>query len=634
MARRTPPTPPPQARDSLELASLASSTPSRRNSQSSSNSSSPGGISSSRKLSLEQEDPLAGPTTNHHHHNDDDPASHLRSYSLSSAFDFASALYPLAATSSTGGHGYAPVANSSGGGVSGGGLAEAQPQSLERIKSLTYLNGLSLVIGLQIGSGIFSSPSEVDSHAGSAGLSLVVWTVAGVLAWTGACSYAELGGMMPLNGGSQVYLAKTYGESTGFLFTWCSVFVLKPGSTAIISLIFGEYVVRAVVGPQADALEPWVCKAVGLSGLAATVALNMVSTRLAARVGDSFMVFKFLALLLITILGVVVAATGLSFSGHPSHEWQSQNWFAAPSAPDLGELAVALYAGLWAYDGWDNASYIVGEMRAPARDLPRVIHTAMPLVILSYLLANVAYYFVLPSAVITSSNTVAVAFGAQIFGRAGALVLSLIVSISCLGALNATTFTGARVVYAAGKEGYLPGFFSCLGFTSNSNSSRSKTRSSRRRIIDGSSSDPRPSRLMRSLPKFLQPAVPLFQTPIAAFGLNLGLATLYVLVGEFGPLLTFYGITIYTMYFATVLGLIILRVREPTLERPYRCWISTPIIFCCVSLFLVSRGVFVQPLQSMVVLGWLGVGLIVWWFTVRRRRKRELLRVGGDGQGK
>ena len=592
---------PARHRDSLELASLASSSPSRRSSQSSS---SPGGISSSRKLSLEQQDPLNAPSTSN---------AHLRSYSLSSAFDFTSALYPLAATAD---HGYAPVAASS---------VEAQNQSLERIKSLTYINGLSLVVGLQIGSGIFSSPSEVDSHAGSPGLSLVIWTVAGLLAWTGACSYAELGGMIPLNGGSQVYLAKTYGELAGFLFTWCSVFVLKPGSTAIISLIFGEYLVRAFIGADIATLDPWVSKFVGLGGLFATILLNCTSTRLAARVGDTFMVFKFLALLLITILGIVVAATGLSFSGQPSHEWQNQNWFEA-SSHSLGEVAIALYAGLWAFDGWDNASYIVGEMRNPSRDLPRVIHTAMPLVILSYLLANVSYYFVLPSSIITSSNTVAVAFGSQIFGRPGALVLSLIVSISCLGALNATTFTGARVVYAAGKEGYLPSFFSRLGFTAP------KSRNPR---FAPSDEAPR-SRLARLIPSFVRPSTPLFQTPIAAFGLNLTLATLYILIGEFGPLLTFYGITIYTMYFATVLGLIILRVKEPTLERPYRCWISTPIIFCCVSLFLVSRGVFVQPLQSVMVLAWLGVGVGVWWFTVRRRRRRkeQRQRAGGGHGGK
>ena len=105
-------------------------------------------------------------------------------------------------------------------------------------------------MGLIIGSGIFSSPAQVNINAGSYGASLVVWTVAGILAWTGAASYAELGGAIPLNGGAQIYLSKIFGEWAGFLFTWCAVFVLKPGSAAIIAIIGGEYVVRAAVGAR------------------------------------------------------------------------------------------------------------------------------------------------------------------------------------------------------------------------------------------------------------------------------------------------------------------------------------------------------------------------------------------------
>ena len=224
------------ARDSLELASLASSEPDqRRTSESSSRS----GIGSSRKLSLENDDPLDGAN----------PASsaprmpHGRSYSISSAFDFTPALFPLSSTQG----GYAPL------GAPSSASLERQPGglesgNLEKHKTLTYLNGLSLIVGLIIGSGIFSSPGLVSSHTGSPGGSLIVWTVAGVLAWTGAASYAELGGAIPLNGGAQIYLAKIFGELAGFLFTWCAVMVLKPGGSAIIAIIFGEYLVRAFIG--------------------------------------------------------------------------------------------------------------------------------------------------------------------------------------------------------------------------------------------------------------------------------------------------------------------------------------------------------------------------------------------------
>ncbi|KAI9846651.1 MAG: hypothetical protein M1838_001207 [Thelocarpon superellum] len=544
------------ARDSLELASLASSS---HGSDATSRSSSPSGISSSRKLSLENDDPLdasnpAGSVR---------PGAHGRSYSVSSAFDFTSNLFPL---SSTALGGYAPLGAPTATsldphlGLAGG--------SLEKHKSLTYLNGLSLVVGLIIGSGIFSSPSQVNANAGSPGASLIVWVVAGLLAWTGASSYAELGGAIPLNGGSQVYLAKIFGELFGFLFTWCAVCVLKPGSAAIIAIIFGEYVVRAVVGADAENVSGWINKGVALLGLSLVTLLNCVSTKLGTRMGDMFMFFKFLALLGVAITGVVVAATGFAWKGHASDDWKTHGWFDGTST-NISSWAVALYAGLWAFDGWDNVNYVVGEFRNPHRDLPRVLHTSMALVVVSYILANVAYFLVLPTKVIESSNTVAVQFGAKVFGPIGSLIVALMVSASCFGALNATAFTSGRLVYVAGKEGYMPAAFGQIGFGSmDSASGRLRPRSWFNKRLSALIGDEESG---------------IGFTPINAMVFNAVLTAAYVMVGEFGTLVTFYGVAGYTFYFITVLGLIVLRVREPMLERPYRTWISTPIIFCCKS---------------------------------------------------
>ncbi|KAI7642052.1 amino acid transporter, partial [Hortaea werneckii] len=266
--------------------------------------------------------------------------------------------------------------------------------SLEKNKSLTYLNGLSLVIGLIIGSGIFSSPASVTSNAGSPAASLLIWLVSGLLAWTGASSYAELGGAIPLNGGPQVYLAKIFGEWAGFLFTWCAVTVLKPGSAAIIAIIFGEYIVRAfgggVVGEEGGSGQ-WVHKGVAVLGLLVVTGLNCVSTKLGARTSDLFMFLKFVGLLAITGLGIVVAVTGWSYDEEGlATAWRHTNWFEGTST-STSQWAVALYAGLWAFDGWDNTNYVVGEMKRPGKDLPRVIHTSLPMVIIAYLLANLAY---------------------------------------------------------------------------------------------------------------------------------------------------------------------------------------------------------------------------------------------------
>ena len=577
-------------RDSLELASLASSD---ANLSHSSRSSSPSGISSSRKLSLENDDPLSAsnPASSR-------PTPHSRSYSVSSAFDFASNLFPLSSTAA----GYSALGDPSSRPL------DLNGASLEKHKSLTYLNGLSLVVGLIIGSGIFSSPAQVNINAGSYGASLVVWTVAGILAWTGAASYAELGGAIPLNGGAQIYLSKIFGEWAGFLFTWCAVFVLKPGSAAIIAIIGGEYVVRAAVGPDAENVSAWINKGMALAGVTLVVLFNCISTKLGTRLSDMFMFFKFLALFGITITGIVVAATGFTWQGQPNTDWKTTDWFNGTST-DPSNWAVALYAGLWAFDGWDNTNYVVGEFLNPHRDLPRVIHTAMPLVILSYLLASVAYIFVLPISVIQSSNAIAVQFGSVVFGRIGSLVLAIIVAGSCFGALNATTFTSGRLVYAAGKEGFLPGFLGHIGMPgmrepSNRLQRRSWASKTFTRLIGDNEGG-------------------FGFTPINAMLFNAILCAAYIVVGEFGTLVTFYGVAGYTFYFVTVLGLIVLRVREPYLERPYRTWISTPIIFCCVSLFLLSRAIFAKPAQTLIVIAFVAAGVPVYFWRVKSRGRKK-----------
>ncbi|KAI4215213.1 MAG: hypothetical protein L6R36_009397 [Xanthoria steineri] len=591
-------------RDSLELASLASTTPT---SSHASRSSSPSGISSSRKISLSGEDPLslsnpAGSTPQR-------PLTHSRSFSVTSAFDFASNLFPLSTTAA----GYTSI-----GAAQNNGLDLVDGGNLEKHKSITYLNGLSLIVGLIIGSGIFSSPAQITTNAGSPGASLLVWLVAGILAWTGAASYAELGGAIPLNGGAQVYLSKIFGDLFGFLFTWSSVFVLKPGSAAIIAIIFGEYIVRAfspnsTSTPNTSPSIIWVEKGISLVALTLVALLNCLSTKLATRMGDGFMFFKFFALLSIAITGLIVAVTGRTLTSFtPNQDWKTISWFAGTNT-NASNWAVALYAGLWAFDGWDNTNFVLGEFRNPGRDLPRVIHTAMPLVILSYLLATLSYTLVLPDKIIASSNTIAVTFGARVFGPIGSLVLALMVSGSCFGALNATTFTSGRLVYAAGKEGYLPSVFGTVGMP-GSDPKPLRLRSNSNNNADSSFGS-------RITAKLLVDDI-LF-TPITAVVFNSLLTALYILSGSFQTLITFYGVAGYSFYFLTVLGLIVLRIKEPHLERPYRTWISTPIIFCCVSLFLLSRAVFARPFQTLVVLVFVGAGVPVWWVWVR----------GKDGRG-
>lgn len=178
-------------------------------------------------------------------------------------------------------------------------------------------------------------------------------------------------------------------------------------------------------------------------------------------------------------------------------------------------------------------------------------------------------------------------------------------------------------MYAAGKEGYMPSMFGRIGLgkahstirlnASNTNTSKAATKMALYFADEGAG---------------------FFYTPIAAMLLNAALTAVYIVTGSFDSLVTFYGVAGYTFYFATVLGLIVLRVREPDLERPYKTWITTPIIFCCVSLFLLSRAVFAEPLQTLLVVAFMAVGAVVWFAWVGRRRAQAQKRFrnfeGGD----
>lgn len=245
----------------------------------------------------------------------------------------------------------------------------------------------------------------------------------------------------------------------------------------------------------------------------------------------------------------------------------------------------------------------------------------MPLVILCYVLANVSYFLVLPMATVNASNTIAVMFGSKIFGSIGALVLALIVSASCFGALNSTTFTSSRLVYAAGKEGYIPAIFGRLGVSDMDQTPGGGSLSTIRSRSWFSK---------KVATVFGDEDAGLFYTPIYALILNSVLTAGYTIVGEFSTLVTFYGVAGYTFYFITVLGLIVLRVKEPNLERPYRTWITTPIIFCCVSLFLLSRAVFAQPIQTLIVVAFVVAGIPVFFWRIRGR---DRVSKGANGSG-
>ncbi|KIY43400.1 L-methionine transporter [Fistulina hepatica ATCC 64428] len=439
-------------------------------------------------------------------------------------------------------------------------------------KNIGLMNGVALIVGLQIGSGIFSSPGVVVANTNSVGASLLVWLASGILGWTGASSFAELGSAIPQNGGPQAYLSYAYGPLISYLFAWTSIIALQPGSMAVIALIFAEYLNRILwhttktdVSP--DSIPQWAIKLTAVIAISVVTIMCVGARRLGTRAAVVFTAVKVAALVSITILGIIQLARGKESSSfrEPLFEGSSKS----PS-----DFSLALYSGLWAFDGWNQANYVGGEIHQPEKNIPRAIHMSMAIVTCLFLLANVSYFVVLDKTTVGLSNTVAMDFGRALFGPIGGTVFAFMVAFSCFGALNGSFFTSARLIYAAGREGFLPELFGRL----------------------------HPKR----------------QTPLNAALLQATITAGFVLIGGgFRSLINFSVVASWAFYFLTVLGLVILRYKEPMLERPYRTWITTPLTFCAVALFLLCMPVFAAPLEAIAVLAFVLAGIPVYYITTR-----------------
>ncbi|TEB36352.1 L-methionine transporter [Coprinellus micaceus] len=437
-------------------------------------------------------------------------------------------------------------------------------------KNVGLVNGIALIVGLQIGSGIFSSPGVVVANTHSVGASLLVWLASGVLAWTGASSFAELGSAIPQNGGAQAYLAYAYGPLTSYLFAWTAIIALKPGGNAVIALIFAEYINRLFythsnVQVSPDEIPQWAIKLTAVAAVLVVTILCIAARKLGTRVAVVFTTLKVAALILVTTLGIVQIARGKASDSLRGHIFEG-------SSHSPSQYSLALYSGLWAFDGWDQANYVGGEIHHPEKNIPRAIHSSMAIVTVLFLMANISYFAVLDKNTVALSNTVALDFGRAIWGRAGATLFAVMVAVSCFGALNGSFYTSSRLVYAAGRERFLPAMFGRLHSTR--------------------------------------------KTPLNATLLQAGITLAFIVVGGgFRSLINFSVVASWAFYFLTVLGLVILRVKEPMLERPYKTWIITPLIFCGVALFLLCMPIIAAPIEAIAVLGFVAAGVPVYYVT-------------------
>lgn len=238
-----------------------------------------------------------------------------------------------------------------------------------RPPKLTMMSVLAIVIGSAIGSGIFASTSRVDNDVPSPGVAILVWALAGIIAWTGATSFAELGTAIPKNGGMQEYLRYIYGDMLASLMSWMWIVAVKGSGVAIISITFAEYWMN-IINPS-DSGPWWHTKLLAMVTVGFVLLVNCLSADISTRFTNTLMFSKLSTVVFILIIAVLVATFGVDSTGDPNKEWKEKNWFESRSQNAdgtpanwtsmssweiFGRLTSALYAALWACGGWDNVS--------------------------------------------------------------------------------------------------------------------------------------------------------------------------------------------------------------------------------------------------------------------------------------
>jgi APA family basic amino acid/polyamine antiporter len=423
-----------------------------------------------------------------------------------------------------------------------------KPESAELVRALGLWDAVALIMGIMIGSGIFLMAGAIARELDSLPAVVAVWAFGGLLSVSGAVALSELGAALPSAGGLYVYLTRAYGPGVGFVYGWSAMALIHAGGLATLAAAIGLY-----LGPVLG-LSPGETKVLRLGVIALFALVNSVGVVVGKWVQNGLTALK--------VVGLAAMTAVLYASG--SAERLLATWSRPGAGLSATAFGLALVAVLWAYDGWHFVSFAAGEIRDPARTIPRSLFIGTGLTCAIYLLVNVSYYAVLSPASLRGTDRAAAEAVGAVTGPGAALALSLLISVSILGAINGILLGSARVILAMARDGL---FF-------------------------------------RSFAR----VAPRFRTPVVATVAQAAWAAAFTLVGTFQQLFTSYVFTAWIFYGLAVAGVVVLRRREPNLSRPYRCpWYPLPIVFFLLATAGIVGSTFVAtPRQAL-----LGVGLIL-----------------------
>ncbi len=393
-------------------------------------------------------------------------------------------------------------------------------------RQLSLFDTTSIIVGIIIGSGLYRTSPLIASSVESTAWLLSVWIVGGVLALMGALCYAELATAYPVEGGDFVFLSRAYGRRLGFVYAWCQLWVIRPGSIGAIALVFAAYLHQ---------LLPTVQLPTALLAVAAVVTMaivNMLGVRQGKWTQNVLSAAKVVGLLAIIVLGLTA----------PSPE-------ASPQVASNDNLPLALILVLFTYSGWNEMPNVAAEVRDPRRNILRALVLGASAVTAIYVLTTLAFVHALGLDGVRSSSAVAADTVSCTVGPWGARAVSVLVCLSALGAMNGMTMTGSRVYYAFGRQHPM---FAWLG---------------------------------RWSPRFGTPVASLATEAAITSVTILVLAAVYGADRDiFGQLVTFTAPLFWLFLAMATSSLFVLRRSDPSRERPFRVplYPVTPALFALV----------------------------------------------------
>jgi APA family basic amino acid/polyamine antiporter len=298
---------------------------------------------------------------------------------------------------------------------------------------LSVFDAVAIMVGLVVGVSIFRTPSIVATGVDSEGMFVLVWVVGGLVTLIGALCYAELAAAHPHAGGEYHFLSRAYGQPVAVMFGWARCTIIQTGSIALVAFLLGDYMAQVL---PFGAHGPALYAALAVSVL---TAVNIVGTREGKRLQIGVTVIQLLALLAIIVFG---------FLGSPQPAAVPEPTVAAPTAA----LGLAMIYVLLTYGGWNDAAYLTGELRDAPRNIAKVLTLGTALLVVLYVLANLALLSVLGLEGLRASDAVAAEMMRAAVGPSGELLVTMAIVVAAISTLNATIFTGARVFYALGRD--------------------------------------------------------------------------------------------------------------------------------------------------------------------------------------